>query len=92
MMVISWVGTDSEETKQTHLSKITVLPSFERRVKTKTLTANRDVFYLEYKRSLFKWRLGDPEWTNTGLIDTGEPLDEDFRNGFKIAVSGETST
>ena len=81
--------TDSEKAKQTHLSEITVLPT-ERRVKTKTLTANRDVFYLEYKRSLFKWRLGDPEWTNTGLIDTGEPLDGDFRNGFKIAASGET--
>ena len=81
--------TDSEKAKQTHLSEITLLP-IERRVKTKTLTANRDVFYLEYKRSLFKWRIGDPEWTNTGLIDTGEPLDGDSRNGFKIAVSGET--
>ena len=81
--------TDSEKAKQTHLSEITVLPT-ERRVKTKTLTANRDVFYLEYKRSLFKWRLGDPEWTNTGLIDTGEGVDKDFYTGFKIAVSGET--
>ncbi len=81
--------TDSENAKQTHLSEITVLPT-ERRVKTKTLTASRDVFYLEYKRSLFKWRLGDPEWTNTGLVDTGEPLDSGTRNGFKIAVSGET--
>ena len=81
--------TDSEKAKQTHLSEITVLP-IERRVKTKTLTANRDVFYLEYKRRLFKWRLGDPEWTNTGLVDTGEAVDKDFYTGFKIAVSGET--
>ena len=81
--------TDSEKAKQTHLSEITVLPT-ERCVKTKTLTANRDVFYLEYKRSLFKWRLGDPEWTNTGLIDTGEGVDKDFYTGFKIAVSGDT--
>ena len=81
--------TDSEKAKQTHLSEITELP-IERRVKTKTLTASRDVFYLEYKRRLFKWRLGDPEWTNTGLVDTGEPLDSGTRNGFKIAVSGET--
>ena len=81
--------TDSEKAKQTHLSEITVLP-IERRVKTKTLTANRDVFYLEYKRRLFKWRLGDPEWTNTGLVDTGEAVDEGFYTGFKIAVSGET--
>lgn len=83
------VPTDSEKAKQTHLSEITELP-IERRVKTKTLTASRDVFYVEYKRKLFKWRLGEPEWTNTGLVDTGEPLDSGTRNGFKIAVSGET--
>lgn len=81
--------TDSEKAQQTHLSEITLLP-IERSVKTKTLTATRDVFYVEYKRSLFKWRLGDPKWTNTGLIDTGDPLDGDSRNGFKIAVSEET--
>ena len=81
--------TDSEKAKQTHSSEITLLP-IERRVKAKTLTASRDVFYVEYKRSLFKWRLGDPEWTNTGLVDIGEPLDGDSRNGFKIAASGET--
>ena len=28
-------------------------------------------FYVEYKRKLFKWKPGDPEWKNTGLIDTG---------------------
>ena len=78
-----------KKAKQTHLSEITVLPT-ERCVKTKTLTANRDVFYVEYKRRLFKWRLGDPEWTNTGLIDTGEGVDKDFYTGFKIAVSGDT--
>lgn len=81
--------TDHEKARQTHSSEITLLP-IERGVKTKTLTASRDVFYIEYKRSLFKWRIGDPEWTNTGLMDTGEPLDGDPRNGFKIAVSGET--
>ena len=81
--------TGNEKTKQMHSSEITVLP-IEKRVKTKTLTATRDVFYVEYKRRLFKWRLGDPEWTNTGLVDIGEPLDGDSRNGFKIAASGET--
>ena len=81
--------THSQKAEQTHLSEMTVLPT-ESRVKTKTLTAHRDVFYLEYKRVLFKWRLGDPEWTNTGLIDTGEGVDKDFYTGFKIAVSGDT--
>ena len=45
---------------------------------------------MEYKRKLFKWRLGDPEWINTGLIDASEQPDEDFYKGFKIATSRET--
>ena len=45
---------------------------------------------MEYKRRLFKWQLGDPEWTNTGLIDTSEAIDEGSHAGFKIAASRET--
>ena len=82
-------GRDSQETTETYLSE-TILDPLERIMKTKTLTATREVFYLEYNRSLFKWRLGDTEWTNTGLIDTSKAVDEDFHMGFKIAVSGET--
>ena len=58
--------------------------------KAKTLAVSRNVFYVEYKRRLFKWRIGDPEWTNTGLVDTGERFDEDPHKGFRVAVSGET--
>ena len=81
-------GTDSEETKHTKLSKI-ILPSFDRYPKTKTLVVGRDVFYVEYKRRLLKWRLGDTEWTSTGLVDSGIEQSEDFYKGFSIAVSGE---
>ncbi len=42
-------------------------------------------FYAEYKRQLFKWNRGDSEWTDTGLIDTTEL----HNNDFKLAVSGE---
>ena len=80
---------NSQEAPETDLSNTAVDP-LEKRMKTKTLTANRDVFYVEYKRTLFKWRPGEPEWTNTGLIDLSEAVDEDFYTGFKIAVSGET--
>ena len=59
-------------------------------VEVKTVAVSSDVFYVEYKRGLFKWRLGDPEWINTGLIDTSHMFDSDFRNGFKVAISGET--
>ena len=46
-------------------------------------------FYAEWKRRLFKWKHGDSEWTDTGLIDDSEPL-KGFDRGFKLAVSGDT--
>ena len=79
---------DSEEAEHSGLSEITLTP-LDTYAKTKTLAVNRGVFYVEYKRRLFKWALGDPEWTNTGLVDTSEEFDEDFHKGFRIAVSGE---
>lgn len=67
------------------------IPSLtDRFFKTGTAIVNKGVFYIEYNRQLLKWRLGDPEWTQTGFIDTGEQRHEDLRNGFRIAVSGET--
>ncbi|MYA54931.1 sigma-70 family RNA polymerase sigma factor [Candidatus Poribacteria bacterium] len=47
-------------------------------------------FYVEYKRELFRWRLGDSEWINTGLLDTSENLGDKLDTGFKLAVSGKT--
>jgi RNA polymerase sigma factor (sigma-70 family) len=47
-------------------------------------------FYIEYLRRLFKWKQGDSEWTNTGLIDTGEQPNSDLDREFKLAVSAET--
>ena len=49
-----------------------------------------DTFYVEYKRKLFKWKPGDPEWKNTGLIDTGPHVNDGSKNGFKLVVSAET--
>ena len=49
-----------------------------------------EIFYVENQRRLFKWKPGDPEWTNTGLIDLGKQPDADLRKGFKLAASGET--
>lgn len=53
-------------------------------------TSTNETFYVEHQRRLFKWKLGDPEWTNTGLIDLGKQPDEDLQHGFKLAASGET--
>lgn len=49
-----------------------------------------ETFYIEHQRRLFKWKPGDPEWINTGLIDLGKQASADLRKGFKLAVSGET--
>ena len=63
---------------------------FEDDVRSQTTTVSDGTFYVEYRRRLFKWKPGDPKWTNMGLMDTSRLLDGDFRNGFKLAVSGET--
>ena len=68
----------------------TVNPHAIARLQTETATASRDAFYVEYQRKLFKWKLGDPTWINTGLVDTSQGSYSDFRGGFKIAVSRET--
>ena len=81
--------TDSEAATRVDLSEITS-GYFDEYAKTKTLAISRNVFYVEYKRRLFKWRLGDSEWTNTGLVDTGEQLGKKIGEGFRMAVSGET--
>ena len=69
----------------------TALFSAEKRGKIKAFAISGDVFYAEYNRRLFKWRHGDSAWRDTGLVDFGEPSDDDFFDeGFKLAVSGET--
>ena len=50
-----------------------------------------ETFYVEYLRRLFKWKPGDPEWTDTGLIDLTQKSAWGQRGyGFKLAASGET--
>ena len=62
------------------------------RLRTETAAASRDTFYVEYGGELYKWKLGDPEWTSTGLVDDGFRYDGKFGlgEGFKLAVLGET--
>ena len=56
------------------------------RLITETAAASRNTFYVEYIGELFKWKLGDPEWISTGLVDDSSL----YREGFKLAVLGET--
>ena len=62
------------------------------RLRTESAAASRDTFYIEYGGELYKWKLGDPEWTGTGLVDDDHGYHEkvEFGDGFKLAVLGET--
>ena len=88
---------DSEKSTQAHLSDgpekdDTPVETLRRREHQSigAFTVRGETFYAEYKRKLLKWQPGDSEWRDTGLVDTGEPSDEDPKYGFKLAVSGET--
>ena len=59
-------------------------------MKIKAIVVSNNVFYAEYRPRLFKWKLRDPKWTDTGLINTDKQPNADNRNGFKVAVSEET--
>ena len=63
------------------------------RLRTETAAASRDTFYVEYAGELYKWKLGDPEWTSTGLVDDDYQYDDyqySYKKGFKLTVLGET--
>ena len=66
------------------------------RLRTETAAASRDTFYVEYGGELYKWKIGDSEWTGTGLVDDGFRYGGKFGEGFgfgagfKLAVLGET--
>ena len=88
--------TNSKEATQAHLSDThekddTPAETLRRKEHERigAFMVSGGTFYAEYKRKLFKWQLGNAEWKDTGLVDTGEPSDEDPKYGFKLAVSGE---
>ena len=49
-------------------------------------------FYVEYQRVLFRWKPGDSEWINTGLIDLTERSSRGtpWRKGVRVTASRET--
>ena len=51
-----------------------------------------DNFLKRNAGELYKWKLGDSEWTDTGLVDDDYPDNGKFGfgRGFKLAVLGET--
>ena len=95
------LGTSSEAAKETHLSEdsekahhaivpIVPPPIRGKDEKARMVAVCNDVFYAEQGRRLFKWRLGDPKWTNTGLTDRDQRSYEDLRMELKLAALEET--
>ncbi len=94
-----WVG--SEAAKETHLSEspekahhavVPIVPPTIRgdEATTRMVVVCNDVFYAEHRRTLFKWRLGAPEWISTGLTDMSQESYDNDSEDLKLAVSGET--
>ena len=55
-----------------------------------TFAVSDDTFYMEYNFKLFRWKLGDTEWYDTGQEETVELTLDIARKDLKIAVSGNT--
>ena len=51
-----------------------------------------ETFYVDYMRQLLRWKRGESEWFNTGLVDSGETSKEraSTLKGLELAVSKET--
>ena len=51
-----------------------------------------DTFYTEFGRQLFRWKRGESEWFNTGLVDTDESSKDSDNGpkGLKLAVFEKT--
>ena len=56
----------------------------------RALAVSGETFYVEYAGRLFRWKRGEPEWFNTGLVDTAATTLEDNAEDLVLAVSGET--
>ena len=60
------------------------------------LAVSGETFYTEYKRRVFRWKRGEPEWFNTGLIDKTPRADnyddavKENQRGIAFAVLEET--
>ncbi len=83
--------TGSETAKEHHsIVPIVPPPINKEKAGAKIVVVSNDVFYAEQERTLFKWKLGEPVWTNTGLTDRSQKSYEDLSKELKSAVLGET--
>ena len=55
---------------------------------TTVFAVSGETFYADYMKQLFRWKRGESEWFNTGLVDTDNS--DDSMRDFKLAVSDQT--
>ncbi len=77
-----------KSTESARLSEV-MSPLFDRYAKAGTAVVSKGMFYVEYKRRLFKWKFGAPTWKDTKLVDTGVHYGSRVQYGFKLAASGD---
>ena len=65
------------------------MPSIiEERITNGGFTMTDETVYMEFRRKLFRWRKGEAQWFNTGLIDTTERAPgADTSKGLTLAAS-----
>ena len=82
----------SESAKTEHHAIVSIVPPpiNKEEAGAGIVAVSNDVFYAEQERTLFKWKLGDPVWTNTGLTDKSQQSYEDLSKELKLAVLGGT--
>ena len=82
----------SEGSEKAHHAIVPIVPPRIRGedAHTRMIVVCNDVFYAEHRRTLFKWRLGAPEWISTGLTDMSQESYDNDSEDLKLAVSGET--
>ncbi len=56
----------------------------------RAFAVSSDAFYVEYQGRLLRWRRGEPEWFDTGLVDIDAPTNDAGPDHLILAVSGET--
>ena len=81
--------SDSEKEHHT-IVPIVPPPIRGEEARTKMIVVCNNMFYAEHRRTLFKWKLGDPEWISTGLTDMSQLSYDNYSTDLKLAASGET--
>ena len=82
----------SESSEKEHHAIVPIAPPPIRgeEARTRLIVVRNSVFYAEHRRTLFKWRLGAPEWISTGLTDMSQESYDNYSADLKLAVSRET--